>query len=207
MYILGIDPGTGRTGWGVIKHDQNTVSYIAHGCIETSQEFAMEERLLRLHGELARIIEQYQPSCMVVEQIFFGMNARTAISVSQARGVIMLSCAQKKLSFHEYTSIAVKYLIAGNGRTEKKDMQTIVRRILSKNSATLPFSTKDHAFDDAADALAIAIHHSWKLDGKSAPVIKLPPKEKKVKKAIDIKKLKKSKTKKPVKKQKEKSIA
>lgn len=181
MYILGIDPGTGRTGWGVIKHENSIVSYVAHGCVVTSQDFSMQERLLSLHKELAQIIEKYQPECMVVEQIFFGMNVKTAVSVSQARGVIMLSCAQKNLAFHEYTSISVKYLLGGNGRTEKKDIQQIVRRILSKNSTTLSFSTKDKAFDDAADALAIAIHHTWKLDGKAAPVIKLEPKKKSAK--------------------------
>lgn len=180
MVILGIDPGTGRTGWGVIHnpaHEQ--IEYVGHGCIITLQDFQMQERLLLLHKELTKLVDTFKPTCMVVEQIFFGLNSKTAISVSQARGVVMLVAAQKKVPFFEYTSISVKHYLAGNGRTEKKDMQIVVRKLLSKNKRTLPFSSKDKAFDDSADALAIAIHHTW----KSLGVERIFPKaEKKVKK-------------------------
>lgn len=180
MYILGIDPGTGRTGWGVINHEgDEKISYIAHGCVVTTQEDPMHIRLLNLYNELQTIIKKHKPSCMVVEQIFFGINSRTAMSVSQARGVMLLVCAQEGVPFFEYTSIAVKYLVSGSGKTEKKEMQEIVRRLLSKNKRTLPFSTKDKGFDDAADGLAIAIHHAWKTIGK---VIE-KEKPKKIKKA------------------------
>lgn len=168
MYILGLDPGTGRTGWGIIKHDgEERVSYVAHGCVVTSQEEPMHKRLFILYSNLQEIVKNHKPDCIVVEQIFFGINSRTAMSVSQARGVMLLLCAQENIPFFEYTSISVKLLVAGSGKTEKKEMQKVVRRLLSKNKSTLSFSAKDKAFDDAADGLAIAIHHAWKIIGKT----------------------------------------
>lgn len=111
MKLLGIDPGTGRTGWGVvIKSDdpKTPITYVAHGCIVTSQDDAPAQRLLVLHDALNSIIDSQTPDCIIVENIFFGRNAKTAISVSQARGVIMLSAAKYKLPVHEYTSMTVK---------------------------------------------------------------------------------------------------
>ena len=166
MYILGIDPGTGRTGWGVIKVEEgNKITYVAHGCIITTLDDLMHNRLKILHEELSYIIKTHTPVSMVVEQIFFGGNARTAISVSQARGVILLTGAQNNLPTHEYTPISVKKLISGSGKAEKKDMQLIVRELLNLTDDVLSFSAKDHAFDDAADALAIAINHAWREIG------------------------------------------
>lgn len=180
MLILGIDPGTGRTGWGIVDHTEgeDKVAYVAHGCVVTGKEDPMHKRLLILHNSLNEIINEYNPQCMIVEQIFFGINSRTAISVSQARGISMLIAAKKKLPFFEYTSMQVKSLVGGSGKTEKKEMQKVVRRLLSKNSQTLSFSTKDKAFDDAADALAIAIHHSWRLIGKDKVILEERKKEK-----------------------------
>lgn len=168
--FLGIDPGTGRTGWGVIQKESNdgdqlSFSYVAHGCIVTEKFDTMPKRLLVLHRELEKIIKTYKPSCLIVEQLFFGRNIKTAISVSQARGVIMLTSAKTNLPAYEYTSISVKHGLSGNGRLEKKDIQVIVRGLLKKNKAKLSFNTKDKGFDDAADALAIAIHHVIKLHG------------------------------------------
>ena len=183
MQILGIDPGTGRTGWGIITHEgEEKVTYVAHGCVVTSQADPMHLRLSVLYSELQNILKTYKPDCMVVEQIFFGINSRTAMSVSQARGVMLLACAQEKIPFFEYTSIAVKHLVSGSGKTEKKVMQEVVRRLLSKNKRTLKFSAKDKAFDDAADGLAIAIHHAWKTIGKTV-VKEKSVKKKKITKA------------------------
>lgn len=193
MYILGIDPGTGRTGWGVIQLiEPEQVLYVAHGCITTDKDHLMQNRLLQLHESLSGIIEQYKPEQVAVEQIFFGMNAKTAISVSQARGVILMTAAKHNVSFYEYTSISVKHFLSGSGRAEKKQMQEVVRNLLSKDSTSLPFSAKDKAFDDAADALAIAIHHTWKYVGKILDIPDLPKVEKiKKRKTVVKKKLKK----------------
>lgn len=179
MRILGIDPGSGRMGWGVIETEEESVTYLGHGCVVTEQIDAMPVRLLSLHRDLRAVIKQYEPECMVVEQLFFGINARTAMAVSQARGVVMLACAEVKTPFFEYTPIAVKHLLSGNGKTDKKEMQKIVRRLLSKDKRTLQFSTKDSGFDDAADALAIAIHHAWKLSGKAVVMLKAAEEAKK----------------------------
>lgn len=184
MYILGIDPGTGRTGWGVIElKEPEEIIYIAHGCILTEKDSLMQDRLLLLHNLLSEIVEKYKPHQVAVEQIFFGMNSKTAISVSQARGVVLMTMAKHNVPFYEYTSISVKHYLSGNGRTEKKDMQELVRKLLSKDSVALPFSAKDKAFDDAADALAIAIHHTWKSVGKilDIPEDKIVEKGKKTK--------------------------
>lgn len=171
-YVLGIDPGTGRTGWGIVKmltptgsglDSDKHLEYIAHGCIVTSQNDSMPKRLHVLHKETKKIISTFKPEIIAIESIFFGRNSKTAISVGQARGVIMLAAAIYKLSIFEYTGISVKHLLSGHGRTEKKDMQKIVRRLLNKNSRKLSFNTKDKGFDDAADALAIAIYHIMKL--------------------------------------------
>ncbi len=174
MNILGIDPGTGRTGWGVVikkgrcTKDQGikdpNLEYIAHGCITTEQDMPMHKRLLLLHKSLNEIIKSYKPDIVIIEQIFFGRNTKTAITVGQAKGVIMLSAAKHNLPIFEYTSISVKHLLSGNGRTDKKDMQKVVRRLLSKNIRKLSFNSKDKGFDDAADALAIAIYHAFKID-------------------------------------------
>jgi len=201
MYILGIDPGTGRTGWGVIKVEEgNKITYVAHGCIVTTLDDLMHDRLKILHFKLHEIIELYKPDSMVVEHIFFGMNSRTAISVSQARGVILLTCSLTKLNLYEYTGIAVKKLISGSGRAEKKQIQQVVRELLNLTEETLSFSAKDKGFDDAADALAIAIHHAWRSVGYIPPervleeVVKSPRQKKKVtvKKAV-VKKARKKK--------------
>jgi crossover junction endodeoxyribonuclease RuvC len=198
MIILGIDPGTGRTGWGVInqlkkssthtldrkitksptsKDKKNKVTstfeiqsivlpkitYIAHGCIVTEKTSSMSERLLLLHRSLNSLIEKHSPDCIIIENIFFGRNVKTAISVSQARGVIMLSAAIFNLQIFEYTPSTVKLMLTGSGKADKKGVQQTVRRILNTNSRKLAFNgKKDKDFDDSADALAIAIHHALK---------------------------------------------
>lgn len=190
MRILGIDPGTGRTGWGVIHHKEaDKVEYIAHGCVVTPTEDLMQNRLLTLHKELGSLINKFSPDCIVVEHIFFGLNARTAISVSQARGVVMLSCAEVNLPLFEYTSLAVKHIVAGSGKTDKKEMQKVVRNLLKLDEKVLSFSAKDKAFDDSADALAIAIHHAWKVCGKDKEILELEKERKKNEKDV-IKNLK-----------------
>lgn len=186
MIILGIDPGTNRTGWGVIHHNPQEVSapsikYVDHGCIITEQIDVMQRRLFILHNQLNEIIKLNTPDCLIIENIFFGRNAKTAIAVSQARGVIMLSAAKFDLPIYEYTPMTVKLSLSGSGKTEKKDLQKIVRRILGTNSRKLAFNGKDKDFDDSADALAIAIHHVIRDDTKVSKPKAKPKKRIKVK--------------------------
>lgn len=166
MVIFGIDPGTNRTGWGVIqKSDNLNITYIAHGCIITEKIYAMPERLLTLHANLNELVKKHTPDVLIVENIFFGRNVKTAITVSQARGVIMLSAALFDLPVFEYTPNTVKLTLTGSGKTEKKGVQAVVRKMLRTNKRKLAFNGKGlKDFDDSADALAIALHHAIKLD-------------------------------------------
>lgn len=168
MIILGIDPGTNRTGWGVITKNNSEkslkITYIAHGCIVTEKINTMPERLKILHKDLNDLVKRHKPDCVIVENIFFGRNVKTAISVSQARGVIMLSAAMFEVPVFEYTPSTVKLSLTGSGKTDKKGVQETVRMLLKTNNDTLAFNGKKEKrdFDDSADALAIALHHAMK---------------------------------------------
>ncbi len=168
MIILGVDPGTNRTGWGVITtlRGRERIKYVGHGCIITEKEVhTMPERLMTLHFDLNGLLKKYTPDCLIVENIFFGRNVKTAISVSQARGVIMLSAAIFELPVFEYTPSTVKLSLTGSGKTDKKGVQQTVRKLLGENSKKLAFNGKESKdFDDSADALAIALHHALKLE-------------------------------------------
>lgn len=160
MIILGIDPGTARTGWGVIKiENKKNFKLVKYGCVVTDKSDGAGKRLLILRRELKKIITLYKPETMAVERLFFGMNAKTAISVGQATGVIILTACEHKLPVTEYTGLQVKLVIAGHGRADKKVVKQKVRQLLGVNRRTTSFSSRDHSWDDAADALAIALHH------------------------------------------------
>lgn len=169
MVILGIDPGTGRTGYGVIKKDvkgkdknKNGFELVDYGCIVTTKDNEMGERLYFIQKELSKLFKKHQPDCLAVEQLFFGVNSRTVMAVGQAKGVIMVTAASFKVPIFEYTGLQAKLVVAGHGRADKKIVQKKVRSWLGVNSRTAQFSAKDHAWDDAADALAVAICHAIK---------------------------------------------
>lgn len=149
MTILGIDPGTATIGYGVIKKNSNTTELIAYGCIKTSPKLKTAERLSRLHNALNKIIKQYKPEIAAVEDIFFCKNIKTAIKVSQARGVILLTLDNAKLRIFEYTPLQIKQAITSYGKAEKIQVQKMVKTLLNLEKIPKP--------DDAADALAVAI--------------------------------------------------
>jgi crossover junction endodeoxyribonuclease RuvC len=158
MLILGIDPGTATTGWGVLRTSEinGTLEALDYGCISTPPEKPMTERLLILRNELQQLINRFSPDCAIVEQLFFGANSRTAMTVGQARGVVMVTIAENNISFFEYQGLAVKQTLTGYGRADKKQMQTAVKERLNIKEFVKP---KSGYIDDAADALAIAICH------------------------------------------------
>lgn len=176
MIILGIDPGTATTGYGVIKVPDDIlgrefdygIELVTYGNINTPKERLMQNRLQMIHSELTAVIEKYKPDQMVCEMLFFGVNSRTAIMVGQARGVIMLAAAQNQIPFQDYTGLQVKLLVAGGGRADKKQIQESVRRWLGKNGRKRAQFTrlKGGHLDDAIDGLAIAICHVLKLAAK-----------------------------------------
>jgi crossover junction endodeoxyribonuclease RuvC len=151
MLVLGIDPGTAITGYGLVKGEDDDLTLVAYGAITTSSDWPLPERLQRIYRELTAVIEDQQPTAVAVEELFFSKNVRTALSVGQARGVALLAAANAGLPIHEYTPLQVKQAIAGYGRATKDQVQQMVRMLLGLDSVPQP--------DDAADAIAIAICH------------------------------------------------
>ncbi len=149
MRILGIDPGIATTGYGVITYIRGTLEHVAHGCILTRAIQPFPERLESLHKELLALLNLHKPDRVAVEELFFAANAKTAFAVGQARGCILLTCAQKKLPLVEFTPLQIKQALTGYGRADKRQMQEMVKTILHLKSIPKP--------DDAADGLAVAI--------------------------------------------------
>ncbi len=149
MRILGIDPGTGIVGFGVIDVDRGNTTFVEAGVIRTPAHQEDSERLLTIYQDIEGVVSQYQPNIMAVEKLFFIRNITTAMSVSQARGVILLLGKQKKLQLYEYTPLQIKQAVTGYGKADKKQIQEMVKVILKLPQIPRP--------DDAADALATAI--------------------------------------------------
>jgi crossover junction endodeoxyribonuclease RuvC len=152
MRILGIDPGTGILGFGVIDADSNKAKLVDGGVIRTPVKQADNVRLKTIFDELTEIIETHKPEVMVVEKLFFAQNVTTAMSVAQARGVVLLCGEQSGLALFEYTPLQIKQALTGYGRADKKQIQEMVRVVLGLETIPKP--------DDCADALACAICHS-----------------------------------------------
>lgn len=159
MIVLGIDPGTATTGFGVVEKSDSGVRFIEFGLIETDKVVEPGRRLAFIHRDIRDKIILYKPDVMAIEKIFFATNAKTAISVGQAIGVMMLAAAHEGLSVAEYAPGTIKKQVAGNGRADKKEMQAAVRDILGGQVNSL--TTKKTHFDNAADGLAVALCHIY----------------------------------------------
>ena len=155
MRILGIDPGTGILGFGVIDVIKGNASLVDAGVIRTSSKDEDAVRLQTIFEELTGIIAETKPTEMSVEKLFFAQNVTTAMTVSQARGVVLLAGKQAGLGIYEYTPLQIKQALTGYGRAEKKQIQEMVRVILQLKEIPKP--------DDCADALAAAITHSMTM--------------------------------------------
>lgn len=152
MKILGIDPGTATTGFGLIEKEGQKLVKLDYGVISTLKTMPMPERLEMLYKDLTELVKSHKPESVAVEKLFFTNNITTAMSVSQARGVVLLVAQQQKVKIAEYTPLQVKMSVTGYGQAQKKQVQEMVKRILKLSVIPKP--------DDAADALAIAICHS-----------------------------------------------
>jgi crossover junction endodeoxyribonuclease RuvC len=152
MIILGIDPGTATTGYGLIEEKTGNLSLVDYGVILTKPDKTLEQRLEILYDQLSDIIDEYNPDEIAVEELFFSNNVKTAMSVGQARGVILLAAQKAGIPMSEYTPNQVKNGICGHGAADKKQVQKMVQMLLKLTETPQP--------DDAADALAIAICHS-----------------------------------------------
>ena len=154
--ILGIDPGTGRLGFGLIEIVRSKPLLVDAGVITTLPHTPEPERLETIYSELSSIIKDLSPTDIAVEKLFFAQNVTTAINVAQARGVILLCGQRAKLNLYEYTPLQIKMALTGYGRATKQQIQEMVRVLLGLQESPKP--------DDCADALAVALvhHHSFK---------------------------------------------
>lgn len=154
MIILGIDPGTATTGYGIIKTQKikprrkKILKCLDYGLIQTNPSWPPAERLKKINNELNKIIRKYQPKVLAVENIYFFKNLKTAMPVSQAKGVILLTAAKKKIPVYEFTPLQVKIGVVGYGKAEKQQVQRMIKVLLN---------LKKNPSDDAADALGVAI--------------------------------------------------
>ena len=154
MRILGIDPGTGILGFGIIEVKNNELSEIIDaGVIASPKHTPLPDRLLDIYNSLNEIIKKNRPDVMAIEKLFFARNITTAISVAEARGVVELVAKQNNIQIAEYTPLQIKQTLTGYGRAEKKQVQEMVKKELKLKEIPKP--------DDCADALAAAITHSF----------------------------------------------
>lgn len=152
VLTLGVDPGTARLGYGIVQSVGQEREALTYGVLETGPSLPMPERLLLLHAGLREVIEEFLPTAMAVERLFFSRNVTTALTVGQARGVVLLAAAQFGIPVAEYTPAEVKQSVSGYGNADKGQMQEMVRRVLGLDHVPHP--------DDAADALAVALCHT-----------------------------------------------
>jgi crossover junction endodeoxyribonuclease RuvC len=151
LIILGIDPGIAIMGYGIIKSETGKINILDYGAIITSKDDSTPERLQLLETGILQIIEKYKPDEIAIEELFFNTNVKTAITVAQARGAILLTCIKSCNKLYEYTPLQIKQALTGYGRADKNQIQQMVKVLLN-----LKFIPKP---DDAADALAVALCH------------------------------------------------
>lgn len=150
MRILGIDPGVARTGYGLIeKTEKNEIIYLKAGCFSTQATLPFPLRLQKLYQQISALIRKFKPDVVGMEKLFFVQNVKTALSVGQAQGVIILAAGKAKLEVKEYTPRQIKQAVTGFGQADKKQVQKMVQRLLKLKELPQP--------DDTADALATAI--------------------------------------------------
>ena len=167
MIILGIDPGTATTGFGVLKTKGKKAKpkAIDYGCIITSPDLSPGDRLKIINNELNKLIKKYRPKIMAVESLYFFKNLKTAMPVSQAKGVILLTAAKKKIPVYEFTPLQVKMAVTGYGKAEKKQVQEMIKVLLDLEKKP---KDKNKRKDDATDALGIALCYILKSKVKTS---------------------------------------
>lgn len=160
MLILGIDPGTATTGYGLVNLNGKGNEVVGWGLIETDKKLLKERRLDFIFEETLNLIKKHKPDIFVFEKVFFANNAKTAISVGQAQGVMLLAASKTRVEVAEYAPGTIKKMITGSGRANKKEVQKHIRKILGSHVKSKAHQ-KTH-FDNAADALAVALTHAFK---------------------------------------------
>ncbi len=153
MIILGIDPGFAIIGWAIIEKNGAQIKLMECNAITTVKTLPIEERLQIIFEEMTKLLKKFSPSTVAIEQLYFATNAKTAIDVAQARGVIVLSCARANVPVVSYSPLAMKRTITGDGKADKRQVQFMLTKILKIKEAPKP--------DDVADAVAIGLTHAY----------------------------------------------
>lgn len=156
MVILGIDPGTATTGFGVVHMEKQQVKLLDYGCIETSKTLKLPERLNQIAKDLEELVRMWTPDSIAIEELFFSKNVKTAMHVAHARGAIMQKLSAEGYDIYEYKPQKIKEAVCGYGKAEKWQVQKMVQMILEMDQLPKP--------DDAADALAIALCHGQNMN-------------------------------------------
>ena len=151
LRILGIDPGSRKTGYGLIEYSENKSRHLDSGFIRLNEKETLSERLFMLSSELGKIIDRLNPNCGAIEKIFYAKNAQSALSLGHARGVILLKFSERQIPIHEYQALKVKQTVVGAGKADKRQIQHMVKILLKIN---------DSLQEDQADALAVALTHA-----------------------------------------------
>ena len=151
MLVLGVDPGTAITGYGLVREEEAGLTLVHYGVITTAAGLPLPERLQAIYRGLAAVAREHQPGQAAVEELFFSRNARTALSVGHARGVVLLALADAGIPIHEYKPLEIKQAVTGYGSAGKQQVQEMVRLLLDLDHVPQP--------DDAADAVAVAVCH------------------------------------------------
>ena len=152
VIVLGIDPGVANTGYGIVAHDRGRLVALDGGVVETAGTLDAGARLAQIHDSVGRLMDEYRPDAVAVEDLYFGANARSAFAVGQARGVVVLAAGQRGIRCSSYTPQQVKAAVCGSGRAGKEQVQRMVQTLLALPGLPKP--------DHAADALAVAICHA-----------------------------------------------
>lgn len=150
--ILGIDPGLAHTGWGLVVEQGAQLSCLAYGCIVTTKELPLQDRLNKIYQQMKAVVATYQPTCVGIETVWFGTNAQSAFATGQARGAALIACAQQSIKVEEFSPKQIKLSVVGTGSAEKHQVQYMVKNLLGLDHVPSP--------DHAADALAAAICYS-----------------------------------------------
>jgi len=161
MIVLGIDPGTASTGWGVVELDGNRLRSRGHGCIVTSAKDPSHVRLRRIHDEARLLLRRFKPDVVAIEELFVNVNVKTALAVGQARGVLILAASDMETAPFEYSPLQIKMSVTGYGRASKLQVQEMTKVLLGLDRIPQP--------DHAADALAVAICHAHNHNNNLPP--------------------------------------
>ena len=163
MLILGIDPGTATTGYGIITSNGKKYEALSWGLIETDKNNTLPKRLVNIYTQMSKILKEFKPDVVAIERLFFATNAKTAINVGQAQGVMFYCAARSNVEIFEYAPGTIKKSITGDGRADKKMIQKSLRDVFGAKVRSQ--KRKKTHFDNAADALAVALCHAYSTKG------------------------------------------